>query len=219
MGSPDHAEVARDLDDIANSMRRKYRCHTAILYGSRASGDTRPDSDYDVAGFAEIGAVERVTGAWRGAYLDLFVYPESKLAPTPEMLHLRGGKVLFQDGRVADDLLSALDKLYAAGPEALPDSELKARRNWAWKMLDRARRADAEGNFRRAWLLTALLEDYFHFRAMWYEGPKKALSFLAASEPHIHAKFEAALLPGANLDNVTEVVEIVAGSRMDAGDV
>jgi len=33
----------------------------------------------------------------------------------------------------------------------------------------RMRRSDIEGNFRRAWLLTALLEDYFRLRGMWYQ--------------------------------------------------
>jgi len=172
-----------------------------------------------VAGFADRTTVERITGEWRSSYLDLFVYPESKLtSPAAEMLHLRGGKVMFQKERAGDRFLAALDALHAAGPEALPESELTARRHWAWKMLDRARHADAEGNYRRAWLLTALLEDYFHLRTRWYEGSKKSLAFLAASEPHVYAKFEAALRPGASLDTVAELVEIVVGPRTRARD-
>jgi hypothetical protein len=183
------------------------------MYGSHARGDARPGSDYDVAGFAETAHVERITGPWRSSYLDVFVYPESKMTPAPEMLHLRGGKALFQKDGAADGFLAALDDLYAAGPEALHDSEIQARRNWAWKMLDRARLADPEGNYRRAWMLTALLEDYFVLRARWYDGSKKSLAFLAESEPHVHAKFEAALRPGASFDAVAELVETVAGPR------
>jgi len=110
-----------------------------------------------------------------------------------------------------------LEALHGAGPEALPESELTARRNWAWKMLDRARIGDPEGNYRRAWLLTALLEDYFHLRTQWYEGSKKSLAFLARHEPAVYAKFEAALLPGAGLDRIAELVEVVAGPRRDSG--
>lgn len=210
---------ARDLGDIAARLRDEHRCHTAILYGSRARGDAGPASDYDVAGFADTATVERITGAWRSAYLDVFVYPESKLtAPAAEMLHLRGGKVLFQKERAGEEFLAALEALHAAGPEALPESELTARRDWAWKMLDRARLADAEGNYRRAWLLTALLEDHFHLRGLWYEGSKKSLVFLAESEPDVYARFEAALLPGASLDTIAGLVEIVAGPRREAVD-
>jgi len=219
MSSPVSTCDSRDLDDIAVRLREQHQCHTAIVYGSRARGDAGPASDYDVAGFADRTTVERITGGWRSGYLDLFVYPESKLtSPAADMLHLRGGKVLFQKERAGDEFLAALDALYAAGPDALPESELTARRHWAWKMLDRARLADAEGNYRRAWLLTALLEDYFHLRTLWYEGSKRSLAFLASSEPHVYAKFEAALRPGAGLDQVAELVEIVVGPRTQAPD-
>lgn len=217
MSLPGDASDARDLDDIAARLREQHGCHTAILYGSRARGDAGPASDYDVAGFADTTAVERITGAWRSGYLDVFVYPESKLAASAEMLHMRGGKVLFQRDRAGDEFLAALEAVRAAGPEALPESELTARRNWAWKMLDRARLGDPEGNYRRAWLLTALLEDYFHLRGLWYEGSKKSLVFLAASEPEVCAKFEAALLPGASLDTIAGLVEAVAGPRLNEG--
>jgi polymorphic toxin system nucleotidyltransferase-like protein len=216
MNSP--GSDARDLDDIAALLRQEHKCHAAILYGSRARGDAGPASDYDVAGFADVTAVERITGAWRSGYLDIFVYPESKLTPSAEMLHMRGGKVLFQRDRAGDEFLAALEAVHAAGPEALPESELAARRNWAWKMLDRARVGDPEGNYRRAWLLTALLEDYFHLRTLWYEGSKKSLAYLARCEPDVYAKFEAALLAGAGLEQVAELVEAVVGARREAGD-
>jgi hypothetical protein len=203
------------VEEISAALRASYNCHTAILYGSHAKGDARPGSDYDVAGFADVSTVERVTGAWRNSYLDVFIYPESRLtAPTSEMVHLRGGVVLFQEDAQGERLLSELDQIYAAGPEPLGDSELRARRHWAWKMSDRAAHDDAEGNFRRAWLLMALLEDYFHLRHRWYEGPKKSLSYLAENEPQVYAAFEAALRPGASLTTIAKLVETVAGPRV-----
>ena len=106
LDSPESICNARDLADIAARLRKEHQCRTAILYGSRARGDARPGSDYDVAGFADTPTVERITGAWRSGYLDLFVYPESKLAaPAADMLHLRGGEVLFQSGRAGDEFL------------------------------------------------------------------------------------------------------------------
>jgi predicted nucleotidyltransferase len=131
----------------------------AILYGSFAAGDATPVSDYDIAGFADSRSVERISGKWRNSYLDLFLYPESRLdSPNPEMLHLRSGVVLFEKAEAGSRFLAKLDEIFALGPERLPQSELRARRRWAWKMLDRAAKEDVEGNFRRAWLLTALLE-------------------------------------------------------------
>jgi hypothetical protein len=59
------------------------------------------------------------------------------------------------------------------------------------------RRQDIEGNYRRAWLLTALLEDYFCVRGMWYEGPKKAIHWLRAYDFATLQALEKALQPAA----------------------
>jgi hypothetical protein len=62
-------------------------------------------------------------------------------------------------------------------------------------MLQRLRRGDAEGDYRRHWLLMMALEDYFALRTRWYPGPKKALAWLAREMPHHHALCAAALRP------------------------
>jgi hypothetical protein len=65
--------VAREnLNDIAEALRARHGCHTAILYGSFAAGDVTSVSDYDIAGFANSPCVERISGKWRNSYLDLF---------------------------------------------------------------------------------------------------------------------------------------------------
>jgi predicted nucleotidyltransferase len=216
MSRIEHLRLSEDLNDIAEALRLRHACHTAILYGSFAAGDATSGSDYDVAGFANLPSVERIAGKWRNSYLDLFVYPESRLdSPDPEMLHLRGGVVLFEKGASGRRLLAKLDEIFALGPERLPASELRTRRRWAWKMLDRAARNDPEGNFRRAWLLTALLEDYFRLRNQWYLGPKKSLAYLRSNAPDVYSAFEEGLLPDARLETIARVVEAVAGPRAE----
>jgi hypothetical protein len=74
-------------------------------------------------------------------------------------------------------------------------------------------RGDAEGNYRRAWLLTALLEDWFQLRGLWYLGPKNALAHLRIHEPGLHDAFETALGPDAPLEKVETLVALVAGPR------
>ena len=73
-------------------------------------------------------------------------------------------------------------------------------------MLDRLRAGDAEGNYRRVWLLTALLEDYFVFRNRWYEGPKAAFNWLRRHRPDVCAKFASALEPDADLSAIRDLV-------------
>lgn len=210
--------LAQNLSDIAVALRERHGCHTAILYGSHASGDSNSDSDYDVAGFAGSPAARRIAGRWRDSYLDLFIYPDSKLsAPSPELIHLRDGLILFEQQGAATSFLKALDEMYLRGPEPLGPDEVRVRRRWAWKMVDRARRQDLEGSFRRSWLETELLEDYFRVRQMWYLGPKKSFAYLRSNAPTVYAAFERALRPDADIEALAHLVECVAGQRDDHG--
>jgi len=72
----------------------------------------------------------------------------------------------------------------------------------------RMRRGDIEGDFRRAWLLTALLEDYFSIRGMWYQGPRKSFQWLRQHDAPMYRAFEEALKPGASFDAIDEVVAL-----------
>ena len=198
----------RFLAAVVKEFQRKHRCHTLILYGSHARGDATPASDYDLLGIRDAGKVVRDARLWRGVYLDFFVYPKRK-AKAEQLMHVRGGKVLIQKGRFGDRLLERIEKAYAAGPKPLTLDELNARKVWARKMLDRARIGDAEGNYRRVWLLTVLLEDYFAFRNRWYAGSKSSLHWLRENDPKVSAHFERALKPGAPISTSAALVELI----------
>lgn len=199
------------LDQIVADMRAGYGCHTVILYGSRARGEQRPGSDYDLLGVRPSGERIRDARLWNGVYLDLFIEPEAAISqPDETMLQCLGGLVLCQHGAIGDTFLAALDALFRAGPRPLPPDELEARRVWAGKMLARARQGDAEANYRRAWLLTALLEDYFQLRGQWYLGPKQSLRWLREHDPAAYAAFDLALHPGAGIEQIAALVNLVA---------
>ena len=189
-----------------------YGAHTVLLYGSHADGSASTASDFDLAAFADCAAVVRVARLKDGFYLDAFVYPESVLiAPAEDHLKLRGSQVLVERGVEGTHFLQRLEQLYGVGPKPLPLDEAAARKTWAYKMVNRARRPDAEGNFRRAWLLTALLEDYFSLRGKWYEGPKKALRWLEQFDEPTFVAFRRALEPEASLELISRLVPLVVG--------
>jgi hypothetical protein len=192
---------------------RQLGCHTVILYGSRARGDAAAGSDYDVAGFRAAEETIRDTRPWADGSRDVFLYPESMLAEaTPELLKLRDGVVLLERDGGGQLLLQLLDTLYQAGPQPLPASEIEARKVWAEKMLERAIRGDAEGDYRRVWLLTALLEDYFALRGLWYLGPKTSFTWLRQNDPEALAALTSAWRPAASVDVIRAAVKAVVST-------
>jgi predicted nucleotidyltransferase len=200
------------LEHICSDLRVRGHAHTILLYGSRATGTENKDSDYDIAAFAERSNTLRDTRVVAGQFLDVFLYSETVLAsPSVDYLKLRQSVVLLQRGNEANEFLAGLETIFRKGPEPLSADEILARRTWAWKMVRRIERNDVEGNYRRAWLLTALLEDYFVIRGRWFEGPKTALRWLLENDPVTRDAFEVALQPGAPIAAIRNVVGNAVG--------
>jgi hypothetical protein len=61
--------------ELVEDQRKTHGVHTLILYGSHARGDATPESDIDVAGFADVATTLRDARLWNGVFLDAFVYP------------------------------------------------------------------------------------------------------------------------------------------------
>lgn len=200
------------LQRLCDCLVSVHRAHTILLYGSRADGSAGPESDYDVAAFAPKERIVRDARVVEGKFVDAFVYPEGVLAsPTEDHLKLRGSKILLQRGSKAEGFLRKIEELFRAGPKPLPADEIEARKVWALKMVPRIQRGDLEGNYRRVWLLTALLEDYFLLRGLWYLGPKKSLLWLEEHDPPMHRAFAVALAPGSAIEAIRSLAQAVAG--------
>lgn len=198
------------LVKIVDHLVSQYGAHTILLYGSRADGSATADSDYDVAAFAAVEHEIRNNAFIDDAFWDVFIYPEPLLAsPTKEYLKLRNSQVLVQKSNHADDFLAGLDKLFDAGPAVLTEQEIAVREQWAAKMLARIQRDDIEGNYRRVWLLTTILEDYFDLRQLWYQGPKKSFVWMKEKAPSDFHLFERALSPAAVHSDIERVVRCV----------
>lgn len=188
-------------------------CHTVILYGSRASGDATPESDWDVAGVRSHGELFRISRPWRGTFLDAFVYADAEVSePNEELLKLRGGRLLEDAKGLGARLLARLDAFYESGPPLRPPWHWEMQRAWFAKTLARIRRDDVEARFRRGWLVMEALENYFLFRHRFYPGPKQGLAWLRENDPATFSSFEEALEPGAGLLQIERLVEILLAS-------
>jgi hypothetical protein len=103
-------------------------------------------------------------------------------------------------------VLENVQSLYDAGPAQISTAEIALRKAWSEKTLRRAGKGDAEGDYRRHWLLFSLLEDYFAARGLWYLGPKRALRTLGDIDGHHCEVFKRALSPSATLPAIQEAV-------------
>lgn len=202
------------LQAICEELVSVHGAHTILLYGSRADGTAGDDSDYDIAAFGPVEEALRIARPQGRSYLDVWVYPDEALTEAgEESLRLRGSRVLLGRANEAQAFLAAIEARYQRGPARLTSNEIEARKVWARKMLARIERADPEGNYRRVWLLQALLEDYFQQRALWFEGPKKALRWLEACDVAAYDAYCRALEPGAGNQEIAALVQVFHGAE------
>ena len=178
------------LEIIVETLKTKFKCHTALLYGSRARGLAGPVSDYDVVGIRKSGAKTRIAKKQNDAYWDLFVYPEKDLKKlVAEHLSWRDAKVLFQKGKYGDQLVRRIQKLVKKPFNPDPQYEIDVTVAWAEKQLDRIAVGDVQGLFRRAELQNAAIEHYFQIRRKRFWGPKAGLQWLEKNDPAVFKLF------------------------------
>lgn len=202
--------MTNKLTQIINELKTNFHCHTVVLYGSRARGDWSDSSDFDILGVSDdIAKVTRHAYKLEDSFVDGFVYPTSALKEIDAShLYMRDGKVLFERDSFGTELLNKIAAVYSTGP-VVPEDELNMKKVWAEKMLERVRRGDAEGEYRRHWLIYALLEDYFTFRGLWYEGPKKAFSYLSQNDMEVYNQFLTVFNSPKSIDELEKLAKLI----------
>lgn len=198
------------LEQIQHEIISKYDCHTIILYGSRARSEATATSDYDIIAIRENGEFERDCRLYNGFYLDIFIYSEDAVKnPDVSLIRMKDGIVLCEKNSAGSNLLNKVTTLFDAGPPQTPEWERIEISSWVYKMLDRAKQGDIEGNFRRHWLLHDLLECYFKLRDIWYLGPKESFQWLKNNDSRTYAAFDVALSPGGSLNDAESLIKII----------
>ena len=190
---------------------KKYKCHTVILYGSRARGDATSKSDYDLMGVRKNGKKFRLAEKWNGSYLDVFIFPEKDLAKIDEkLLYMNEAKVLFEKTNFGSRFIKKITAFLKKKYIALPPDEIEARRIWLHKMFERIKVGDIEGNYRRSWLQEALLADYFNIRRLRYWGSKESFSWLRLHDQKSYLLFQKVLATPTDLKLLKKLVEQVS---------
>jgi len=195
------------LEDLVQELREKHGCHTVILYGSRARGDNRENSDIDVFCINDLGDSTTDARLWRGLYLDAWIVPQQAISDPANYLHLRDGKILYEENGVGSRLLEWVRKRFEEGREPMSQGKYEHYLLWFQKMLKRSSSGDVEANYRRHWMLVDLLQVYFEAQGEWYLGCKLSFEWLQENQPEMYRFFEQIYRPGATQAELEEGVE------------
>ena len=198
------------IDRIIKYILDNHQCHTIILYGSHARGESTSTSDYDIIAIRNNGEFERDCRLFENNYLDIFIYPNTAVENIDQsFIRAKDGIVLCQKNHIGDQLLDKIKTLFQQGPSKTPDWEKHEIVAWLQKMFVRVKEGDIEGNFRRHWLLRDLLECYFKLRDDWYLGPKESFGWLKEQDQKTYLAFNDALKPNASLKDIDNLIKSV----------
>ena len=186
------------MHDILSYLAAQYDPVAIIVYGSFADGTSNLFSDFDALLITQDGQRRHDDRFVDCTQLDVFIHPLSDFQgeyDPAEFARIYGGQILLDKNGVAAALLDKVQSWVDSRAKKTQE-ELGFNVSWCEKMLRRAERADAEGCFRRHWLLTESLEIYTELRGWPYLGPKKALAQLEKKDKAVFALYETALTAG-----------------------
>ena len=186
------------MQDILSYLAAQYDPVAIVVYGSFADGTSNLFSDFDALLITPGGERRHDDRFVDCTQLDVFVHPLADFQgdyDPAEYVQVYGGQILLDRDGVAEKLLEKVRR-HVDGQAKKTREELSFNVSWCEKMLRRAERADAEGCFRRHWLLTESLEIYTELRGWPYLGPKKALGQLEKKDKAAFAVYEKALTEG-----------------------
>lgn len=128
-----------------------------------------------------------------------------------DLIHIDDGVILLDKRSICKQLMNNISYLYKE-PIYISENEISFNKSWLIKMLSRAKKEDAEGNFRYHLLLTQSLEIYFQTIKVRYMGPKKSLEYLKNKDTEAFRFFEKALSIKGNLSDVQNLIDFITSS-------
>lgn len=183
------------MQDILSYLAAEYDPIAIIVYGSFSDGSNNLFSDFDALLITADGEARHDGRFVDCTQLDVFIHPLSDFQgeyDPADYAQLYGGQILLDRDGVAASLLARV-AAYLESRAAKTSEELRLDVEWCEKMLRRAERTDAEGSFRRHWLLVDSLEIYTELHGWPYLGPKKALRQLEKKDKTAFTLYESAL--------------------------
>lgn len=168
------------LDRIIKYIEKKYHPLSVILYGSYANGTNDSSSDFDALVISSDHEQFHDTSFVDNIRLDVFVYPSTFFEgdyACEDFIQISDGRIIIDRNDIGRALQAKVQAYLQSRPPKT-SAEIQADVDWCVKMLERAKRCDCEGMFRRHWVLIDSLEIFCDIMQYPYQGPKKSLSWM-----------------------------------------
>jgi predicted nucleotidyltransferase len=220
-------------DNLIDFLEEQYGCHTVILYGSRAQGTERPDSDWDIIGLTDraqqIFVHQPVDGV---GDVNAYIYPREKgifnptapstlFSPLDPFIRLQHGKVLVEEDGLGTAIVERATKLARSGPQRItPERRAHIRHYFFSERLDTyfsttsARViSQAERDYARHDLLQQALFHYYRLRGMWVPDEKQRIRYLEMHDPVMAELLADAERPEADAAELRALSAYVMGEE------
>ena len=222
--------LSDEEDDLIDFLEEKYGCHTVILYGSRAWGPARPDSDWDIIALNDAPQRTWCHETVRGiGEVSAYIFPSSQVAFNPGapsglyrpldnfVRRLRNARVLVEKDGLGMQIIARAQDLHRKGMGKKPAGFDQHTRHtyydyWLKRMTDE-KIHPLERRYLKSWLLYQALDDYFHHRELWAMAPRHAFPYLEQNDLPVYQAFEKALSDDASFEDVKELADKVLDPR------
>ncbi len=199
----------KEINDTINQIIKDYNVHTIFLYGSRASGEYRDNSDYDLFCIRKDGPRVRKVFNNAGNNIDLIVDDEKILDRPDDFLFLWSSQIILDKNNFANTILNTHQKHLKNGAPLLGGERLTQRKKNVFDILEYINSDSIISNFRKADLLSKLLPLYFSIIGEWYLGDKHAFNWLKNNRFDIYKKYQIALEKEASYKDICNLVDSI----------
>lgn len=180
-----------DLEEIGAWLKKKFKIHSLILFGSHARGRADAASDVDLLGIRSAAGNKRLSWDFNGSFLDIQIIGNKEARAEnmdPDLLRVADAKILFARGPHAKALLRRIKALLKK-LKKVPDLDKHSRRITLLKNLERLGRDDDASLFRRAMMVAELLDDYLLLNDLEQPGASTAdnIALMRKKSPDFYA--------------------------------
>lgn len=173
------------MEKIIAYLKEKYRASSIIVYGSYADGTQTEHSDFDALVLGPTSPYAHDDSVVDGVKLDVYVYPRDIFygeIVLDDFEQVHEGRVVLDSDGMGTWLKNMIANQIASIP-AKRDEDIAASLEWCDNMCARSAKGDAEGYFRRHWLLTDSVEIYCDVTGQPFLSPQKTMIKMAKNDP------------------------------------